>query len=263
VGAAPEGGFGEHRVRLSEEATAEIHAFARLHRLTPSCLAQGVWALLLSHASGARDVVFGVTVSGRPADLPGIESMAGVFINNLPLRVSVPAAERLVPWLHEIQRRQADLQQHESSALVDVQGWSVLPRGVSLFDSILTFQNFPLESLPGEPETGLAIVDPQAVEVPHYPLALAVDPAPRWSLRISYDRRRFGDAAIERMASRFEALLRACLAGPEATLQSLQSALGETEALHAIEKERELAAASLEMLRRTRRQGVRVVGESR
>ena len=71
--------------------------FCQDSRITPNTLFQGVWALLLSRYSGNADVVFGVTVSGRPPELAGVEEMIGLFINTLPLRIQVDEAEQLVP----------------------------------------------------------------------------------------------------------------------------------------------------------------------
>src|SRR5262249_48657620 len=79
----------ERETFLSPELTADLQALARSRRLTLSTLIQGAWALLLSRYSGQSDVLFGVTVSGRPPELSGVESMVGMFINVLPLRVPV------------------------------------------------------------------------------------------------------------------------------------------------------------------------------
>src|SRR5215216_1016254 len=79
----------EQCIRLSADSTAALQSFAREQGLSLNTLALGAWALLLSRYSGKRDVVFGSTVSGRPAELAGVETMVGLFINTLPLRVEV------------------------------------------------------------------------------------------------------------------------------------------------------------------------------
>ena len=106
-------------------------------------MVQGAWAVLLSRYSGEDDVVFGVTVSGRPAALPGIESMVGLFINTLPVRVRSIPARRSSPGCATLQERQSKLRQYEHSPLVDVQGWSEVPRGTPLFETIVVFENYP------------------------------------------------------------------------------------------------------------------------
>ena len=79
--------------------TAALQAAVRAHGLTLNTLAQGAWALLLSRASGEKDVVFGVTVSGRPPELPGVEAILGLFINTLPARVRLPDEASVSSWL--------------------------------------------------------------------------------------------------------------------------------------------------------------------
>ena len=135
--------YADLRFQLSEVATEKLQSFARQQRLTLNTLAQGAWALLLMHYSGDDDVLFGVTVSGRPATLPGVESMIGLFINTLPLRAAIPTRTSLLSWLNDLQEQQAALQQYEYSSLTDIQGWSEVPRGVPLFESIFVFENLP------------------------------------------------------------------------------------------------------------------------
>ena len=85
--------YAEREVWLTAEATAALKTLAKQHQFTLNTLMQGAWSLLLSRYSGEEDVLFGITVSGRPASLPGVESMVGLFINTLPLRVRVPHDE--------------------------------------------------------------------------------------------------------------------------------------------------------------------------
>src|SRR5205085_2478130 len=133
-------------LRLSEASTAALQALARRHQLTLSTLVQGAWALLLSRYSGEREIVFGVTSSGRPADLTGSEAMVGLFINTLPLRVRVPSGLSLIPWLKDFQGRLVELRQYEYSSLMQVQEWSEVRRGSALFESIFVFENYRVDS---------------------------------------------------------------------------------------------------------------------
>ena len=57
---------------------------------------QAAWAILLGRLTGRDDVVFGVTVAGRPPEIAGIEHMVGLFINTLPLRMRLPARKPLI-----------------------------------------------------------------------------------------------------------------------------------------------------------------------
>jgi amino acid adenylation domain-containing protein/non-ribosomal peptide synthase protein (TIGR01720 family) len=207
-----------HVFHLSSSATAGLKALGRQHQLTLNTIVQGAWALLLSRWSGESDVVFGVSVSGRPAVLPGVESMVGLFVNTLPLRVQVLGSESLLPWLKRLQAQQIEQRQYEYSPLVRVQGWSEVPAGRPLFESILGFENYPVD----------ASVRPLATlgEVLYrgrtsYPLSIIVGPGPRLSLRIGYDRRRLDSQAVSRIVAHLTTLLEAIAAQPEACLFDL------------------------------------------
>ena len=100
--------YAEHACELAA-ALSEVEGFARRHRLTVNTLVQGAWALLLGRYGDSDDVVFGVTVSGRPAELPEVERTVGLFVNTLPLRVALPPGETVLDWLREVQARQTEI----------------------------------------------------------------------------------------------------------------------------------------------------------
>ena len=131
-------------LRLGAALSGRLSEFARRHRLTLNTLLQGAWALLLSRYSGQEEVIFGATTSGRPAELAGVEGMVGLFINTLPVRVRVAGDSRVGEWLSQLQRRQLAARQFEHSSLVDLQGWSEVPAGSPLFESLLVFENYPV-----------------------------------------------------------------------------------------------------------------------
>jgi hypothetical protein len=109
TGTATEVGHDEQQTRIPPAEAARVQAFARQHHLTLNTVLQGTWALLLSRYSGEPEVVFGVTVSGRPPELAGVEKMVGSFINTVPVRIKTPADAPAASWLRELQERQAEL----------------------------------------------------------------------------------------------------------------------------------------------------------
>ena len=221
-----EQGAGDLQVWLSPEETARVQELARAHQLTLNTVVQGAWSLLLSHYSGEPEVLFGVTVSGRPADLPGIESMVGLFINTLPLRVAIPPDEPLIPWLRRLQDGQSEMRQFEYIPLVDIQGWSEIPRGRALFDSILVFENYLAEREPeGSPANGgdrLGIGDVRSVEWVGFPLILVVGPGERLLLRAGYERGRFDATPVLRMLRHLKGLLKAFCEASGRSLRNLR-----------------------------------------
>jgi amino acid adenylation domain-containing protein len=197
------------RLMVDGAATARLQAFAREHALTLNTLVQGAWALLLARHAAAEDVLFGATVSGRPADLPGVERMVGVFINTLPVRVAVPPDATVRAWLSAVQHRQAEMRQHEHARLVDVQGWSDVPRDRPLFGSLVVFENYPLGGGEGEEDPrALRMTALPAVERSNLPLTLVAAPAADGlELRLNYDTRRFGADSARRLAERLRTAL--------------------------------------------------------
>jgi amino acid adenylation domain-containing protein/non-ribosomal peptide synthase protein (TIGR01720 family) len=218
-------GSGVRRLWLGTDAAADLQAAARRRQLTLNTLAQGAWALLLARYSAESDVVYGVTVSGRPADLPGVESMLGLFINTLPLRVQVDGAAPLLPWLRDMQRRSAEMRQHEHAPLVRIQGWSEVPRGRALFESILVFENHPRESAVEEGAAGAAAslraTRPAHVERTHYPLTVEVVPGDDVLLQIGWDSSRFDEAAVARMLGHLGQLMLGMTEADDAPLDAL------------------------------------------
>src|SRR5687767_5554851 len=84
---------------VDAEVMARAQAFARGQGVTLNTLVQGAWALLLGRYAGTRDVVFGATVSGRPAELPGVERAVGLYINTVPVRVALDDGVAVGDWL--------------------------------------------------------------------------------------------------------------------------------------------------------------------
>jgi len=206
---------------LSGEATAALQTLARRSQLTMNTVAQAAWGLLLARYSGQRDVVFGTTVSGRPPDLPGVERMVGLFINTVPARVEV-ARGRLLDWLRGLQERQAERLQHAYAPLVDIRRWSEVSPGQPLFETLLVFENYPMPAAgTGGGARALRLRQARMEERSHYPLAVAVIPGPRLTLRVFHDRDRFDDAAARRLLGHLETLLEAFATGGDADPQDL------------------------------------------
>ncbi|MFF9077669.1 amino acid adenylation domain-containing protein [Streptomyces sp. NPDC014872] len=194
-----------HVARTASEAlSAQVTAFARRHHLTVNAVVQGAWALLLSQYAGTRDVVFGTTVSGRPADLPGAEEILGLFINTQPVRVGIDRGRSVTAWLTAIQAAHAEARRHEDIALSDIP--TELPPGAPLFESLLVFENYPIDTDRVQ-RFGLALRDIQVTETTNYPLVLTAYAAGDLSFDLGYDPGRFDASTAERLAAHLEHLL--------------------------------------------------------
>ncbi|HEX2188976.1 MAG TPA: condensation domain-containing protein, partial [Longimicrobiaceae bacterium] len=220
-GRAGAGEYGEERLDLSVDATAMLAEVARRHGLTVSTLVQGAWALLLSRYSGEDDVLFGATVSGRPAEIAGVERMVGLFINAVPVRAAVPRDARVLPWLRRLQARQAETREHEHAPLVEVRAWSEVPAGEPLFDSLLIFENFPVDASASAPRGGVEVAGFRAWERTSYPLTLVAAPSDRLVLRALHEADRLDAAAVRAMLGHLRNLLEGIARDPDARLGDL------------------------------------------
>jgi amino acid adenylation domain-containing protein len=207
--------------RLETDVSDRLNEFAKHHRLTLNALVQGVWALLLSRYSGQRNVCFGATVSGRPADLPGVAEIAGIFINTLPVRVELDDAARVDHWLQTIQSAQADARRFDFVSLTQLQSWSNLAGGANLFDSIVVFENYPMnDEVAGA--HGLRLRELDAIETTNYPLCLVVLPGQQLAMELGYDPALFDTATIERIAGHLTQVVEALIANPPIALAQLE-----------------------------------------
>ncbi|MFG6107743.1 amino acid adenylation domain-containing protein [Leptothoe sp. EHU-05/26/07-4] len=214
---------------LPSSLTAALKTLAQQHRFTLYTLLQGAWALLLSHYSGESDVVFGTTVSGRTPDIEGIESMIGLFINTLPVRTQVSDDTVLLDWLAQLQTQQVEREHYAATALVDIQGYSEVHRELPLFESLLVFENYPVDAALQDKQTGgLVLKELVFFEQTNYPLALIATPAPEFSLRVSYDPERFDAISIEKLLSHLHYLLASMVDNPTGQLGEL-TLLSESE----------------------------------
>ena len=222
--------YEKREVKFSEQTTAALGALARRRRVTLNTLVQGAWALLLGHHGGGDDVVFGAVVSGRPPSLAGVETMLGLFINTLPVRVRLRDAARLEDWLAELQAAQVEMRQYEYSPLVRVQSWSQVERERPLFESIFNLQNTPADAFLREGYTSLDVRDAARYYSRNsYPVTVIATPGERLNLQIKYDRRRFDDASVARLLAGFELLLGRFVSGEDLTVGGLRGALAEAE----------------------------------
>ncbi len=206
---------------LSESTTAALVDLGKRIGLTLGTVVQGAWGVLLGRYSGRDDVVFGATVSGRSAPVEGIEEMVGLLINTLPVRVSIEPDESVASWLARLQTRLVETRAYESTPLAMVQSWSEMPRGRPLFDSLVIFENYPVDDLLLRRAGGLGFGPVQVLERTHLPLTIMAFPGPQLRLRIIYETRRFEASAIDRMTGHLGCLLAAMAEGFEQPIGGL------------------------------------------
>ncbi len=213
--------YAKHELTLSAEQTDELLVFVKQQHLTVNTLMQAAWGLLLSRYSGENDIVFGTTVSGRPADLIGVESMVGLFINGLPLRIKIMPDSTVLDWLQALFAQNQDMRRYEYTPLTQVQGWSELPRGTALFESLLVFENYPINQALDEHADGLTVDEVSVIDRSNYPLTVSAFPGTELHLEITYAADRFDAETVARMLEHLQRLLEAFAGQPQSRLSEL------------------------------------------
>ncbi|MBX9256330.1 amino acid adenylation domain-containing protein [Desmonostoc muscorum CCALA 125] len=223
--------YNEQHFQFSQTLTEKLQSFARQHHLTFNNLVQGAWGLLISRYSGENDVVFGATVSGRPPTLEKVDSMVGLFINTLPIRLKVSDTTELLPWLKQLQTQGFEQEEYAYCSLAEIQTMSDISAGLPLFESILVFENYPLDSAEHKNKKTLKISHISCFERTNYPLTVVINPESKLSGRIVYDTSRFEQQTIERMIGHFQTLLAGMVGNPQQYISelSLLSAAEEEE----------------------------------
>ncbi|MBO4206029.1 non-ribosomal peptide synthetase [Micromonospora echinofusca] len=199
------------------ELANRLRDFSRSRRLTLNTLVQGAWTLVLSRCYGEPDVTVGATMSHRPAELPGCESIVGPLIVTLPVRVPVEESRPVEEWLHTVQSGVMGARDHAGAPLPVIRGWADAPRSADLFETIVSYENVPIPDISFADEN-MELLGYDVDGRPQYPMSLIVLPGDEIPLRLIFDRRRFTTTSARRMLARVRTTLAAFADGPDRRL---------------------------------------------
>ncbi|RUQ02562.1 condensation domain-containing protein, partial [Kocuria sp. HSID17582] len=206
---------------LAPGTAQRVVEVARTNGLTPNTVLQGAWAVALAAVTGHDDVVFGVTVSGRPTDLPGIENTVGLFANTLPARLTLRRDEPLLEAFTRLQGEQAGMSAHESAALAEIE------RAVGLgelFDSLVVYENAPADDAAQQAlprVTGIS-----SAGGTHYPLNVMVPPGTEFRVVVEHDPARVAEQTAQRLWAELARALEAVAGDPTVTVAQLAAGHG-------------------------------------
>ncbi|HEX8432033.1 MAG TPA: amino acid adenylation domain-containing protein, partial [Longimicrobium sp.] len=213
-------GFALEQRMVSRALWDRLHAFSRGNAVTPATLVLGAWTLLLARYAGEDEAVCGIAISGRPAEVPGVDRMVGMFVNALPARVAVPPEQPVREWLSRLQEHTADIREHGYVKLTTIREWSGLPHETPLFDTLMVFENFPWGS-DGAAASGLSVSTIDHVDRTSFPLTLLAVPTETLELRLTYDPDRYSAAEARLLADSLETLLSELADDPDRPLGAL------------------------------------------
>ncbi|MFH5244706.1 non-ribosomal peptide synthase/polyketide synthase [Antrihabitans spumae] len=213
---------------LGTDLTAELQRIAADRGITLNTMIQTAWGIVLGALTSRRDVVFGTTVSGRPPQLAGIESMIGLFINTIPVRITLDPSESLGRLLDRIAGEQAGLLDSHHVGLTEIQ--QAVGLGAS-FDTLSVFESYPVDAAGMSDDTdiaGMRIVDVAGTDAAHYPLSVVAYLDDELHLKMKYLPDLFDADAVEAIAARVQRVLAAMVADQNLPLVRL-SVLSDNE----------------------------------
>ncbi|MFJ5266744.1 amino acid adenylation domain-containing protein [Streptomyces sp. NPDC088387] len=204
---------------LSEDLTRSLTALARGLGVTLNTVVQGAWALVLARLAGRSDVVFGSTAAGRPADLPGAESMVGLLINTLPVRVRLDGAHTVGDMLTGLQEQHARLIGHQHIGLMEIQQ---IAGPAAVFDTLVLYESFP-HPPEGADAPGTLVMRPSgaAQDASHYPLTLVVTPGTRLHCKLDHRPDLFDTGTAHAVFERVVRVLEQMAADPAARVADI------------------------------------------
>ncbi|MFI9509699.1 amino acid adenylation domain-containing protein [Nocardia sp. NPDC052566] len=203
------------RVPLPDSTVAALEGLGRARGLTMNTLLHGAWAMVLADHLGRTDVVFGTVVSGRPTELPDVETTVGLFSNTVPVRLRLNVRRPLLDQLAEFQRTSLDMQAQGYLGLATVERAVGLG---TLFDSLVVFENFPKSGVRQPESYDLRVADVAVHSRTHYPVTITALPGERFDLMLHHDPAAVAESSAAWLADRLAAVLTAVAADPAATV---------------------------------------------
>ncbi|MCA1779340.1 MAG: amino acid adenylation domain-containing protein [Xanthomonadaceae bacterium] len=185
----------------------QLHAFAQEARVTLNIVFQAVWAVLLARLNSVDDVLFGATVSGRPAALDAVEHTIGPFINSVPVRAQVRADAELRVWLQSLQAAQPERDLHAYLALADIKQAAGLTADQLPFNSLIIFENFPSQVPPDGHPNALQVKTLYNVSQNNYPLSVVIFPSSTLHIKYKFDPTRISRESVAALSGQFAILL--------------------------------------------------------
>ncbi|WP_198730480.1 condensation domain-containing protein [Mycolicibacterium baixiangningiae] len=197
---------------LPEDLYHSARKLAADQGLTFSTCLQVAWALTLAKFTGRTDVIYGSPVSGRPADLTGHESMVGLFINTIPIRIPCPPALSVADIFAQAQATNASLLDHHHIGLTDLHRISGTHK---LFDSMFVVENYPMSNDDfATTGRGFTVSTLEGHDQTHYPLTVAVLPRHDLAIRATFRTDVFDRESVQLLVERFQRVLEAVINDP-------------------------------------------------
>ncbi len=214
--------FQQQTIILNEGLTQAIETFSRQQRVTINIITQAAWVILLSRYCNSKDIVFGLTVAGRPAALPDVENILGLFINTVPVRTLLTDEQTVSQLLKQLFKDHFERESYSHIQLAELQALSDIQGGQGLFDTLFIFENYPVDETLEQKTTTLSVEDFKVYEQTDLPLTLLIAPGKQLSITVSYQQQRFNESAIQALLGHFQHIMTAILLAENQRVEHVQ-----------------------------------------
>ncbi|WP_312653312.1 non-ribosomal peptide synthetase [Aminipila sp.] len=208
---------------FDEELTKKIEYYARKLQVTVSTVLQAAWAVLLQRYNDTDDVVFGNVVAGRPSEISGIESMVGLFINTVPIRVKWENGESFDDMVIKIQKSSLESKMYEYLSLTEIQATTELKN--NLFNNIMIFENYPMEesveNICAYLQMGFNVSNIKVFEQTNYNFNIAIIPGKEMTVKLNYNAKMYDKFFLGKMESHFIMVIEQVMSNPQIEVQQI------------------------------------------
>ncbi|MCB9220167.1 MAG: amino acid adenylation domain-containing protein, partial [Ignavibacteriales bacterium] len=214
-------GYKKKTIVIDEIISSKINELVKSNKITLSNLLQAAWAILLHKYSHKDDIVFGVTVSGRPTELLDSNNMVGLFINTLPVRAKIKKNVKTIDWVIDFNHSSAELKDFEHSSLVDIKKNTEIPPKENLFDSLFVFENYPVESSIKSNNLSIEFSDFKSFERTNYPLTIVSAPGDKINIDAAFDSSIIEEYRIDLLLDHFSNILNSIANSPSLKINEI------------------------------------------
>ncbi|QOT01327.1 amino acid adenylation domain-containing protein [Brevibacterium sp. JNUCC-42] len=221
----------EYTFSLGEEVTQKLTQTAQKYQVTLNTVVQTIWGVLLQKYNNTNDAAYGVVVSGRPAEVPNVEQMVGLFSNTIPIRIRKEEGKTFAEVLKSVQQTSLEAEKYGYLSLADIQASVVHTH--QLLDHILAFENFPMdqETFNQEQVLGFAVKDAHTFEQTHYDLTVLVIPGKELIFKFMYNESVYSETYLKHLEMNINKMV-------TQVIEQQDIFDGQTDLLSEVEKEK-------------------------
>lgn len=214
-------GVGRCNLTFPQPFVDEMNEFVKERRMSLASLLYSAWGILIQKYTGSDDIVFGTTISGRPPEINGIESIVGFFTNTLPLRINTHAAQSSLELLPEVERALKIRDEFVYTSLLEIKRNSEIDAKENLFDSIFVLENYPIDSFLKEKNSAIYIDKYSIFYLTNYDLSVVVSTFGNFSITLTYDNMFYPAETMRQILHHFKTIAGTIISDPDIRISEI------------------------------------------